>query len=198
MSWRGSLKRQKDPLAAAWSCSTLHHLWHAHRAAEGLFHRVIHLTFLEHSRASFKVQWRQEEVSNSNTSRFVHIPHLNFYPCMQEAESEFCFMGGGRMNPILTHTSLTCWNPRTWQNSALVYFLFLPNRRKPQGLTWMASFDCTAPWTPLGPFVELPLIHPLGNTEKKKKKKSHLFSIHRQACNSSGGKVQPHDILAAV
>ena len=107
-SQQGSPKRQKDPSVAAWSCSRLRHLRHKHGAAEGLFHRATHLTLLEHPTVSFKVQWRQEEVSTSNNSRFVHIPHLNFYPCPQEAEYEFCFMRGGGINPILTHTSHTC------------------------------------------------------------------------------------------
>lgn len=79
-SRRGSPKRQKDPSVAAWSCSRLRHLRHMRRVVEGLFHRAIHLTLLEQPTVSFKVPWRLEEVSNSNTSRFVHIPRLNFYP----------------------------------------------------------------------------------------------------------------------
>lgn len=104
-SWQGSPKRQKDPSVAAWYCSRWHHLWHMRRAAEGLFHRAIHLALLEHPTASFKVQWRQEEVSNSNTSSFIHIPRLNFYPDHKKLSTSSASWGEAALIPSL-HTQV--------------------------------------------------------------------------------------------
>lgn len=82
-SQQGSPKKQKDASVAVLSCSSLCPQRPMCRAAEGLFQRVLHLTLLQHPMASFKVQWRQEEVFSSNTNCFDHILHVNFHPCSQ-------------------------------------------------------------------------------------------------------------------